>query len=361
MQPLVTPIWNNPYLRFIILIIAGIAVGYLLYLTSSVWTAFLIAFLLANLLNPALHYFSRHGNRAVGMLALIGILLVILALIAVLGLYVSSQLSRFSRALPVINTMVAELPYQIARRVDPRFDDNFVQVYQTLKTAQSTVTTQVTKYLGGDGQGPSLVSRIGGVGGQIGVIFILTIYLLYGFPNYVKSFTRILPHRYRGTIEAFASRFAFAMGGYIRGQIIVGLISGFLVFLAMLFIGVPLAPVIGIVYGVANFIPYFGPIVAAVPTVFLAFLEGGSTVVLALLALVIVNQIDGNILSPYIFSKFISIDPVTVIIALLVGGALFGFIGIILSIPVAAFLKIMISDYYVDSKWYKKLPTKTES
>ena len=357
MNTVVSPIWDNPYLRFAILVLlAGVAV-YILYLTSSVWGAFLISLLLANLLNPALHYFARRGNRAVGMLALSGILIFILILMAGLGLYVSSQISRFSLALPIISSTIERLPFQTARMIDPRFGNNFAQVYKGLKGVQTTVSQQAIKYLSGEGQAPSVISRIGGLGGQIGIIFILTLYLLYGFPTYIKSFNRIVPHRYRGGIEAFATRFAFAMSGYIRGQMMVGLISGFLVFLAMLLIGVPLAPVIGIIYGVANFIPYFGPIVAAIPTVLLAFLDGNTTVILALIALVVVNQIDGNVLSPYIFSKFIAIDPVTVILALLIGGALFGFAGIILAIPVAAFLKIMINDHYVDSKWYKKLPS----
>lgn len=360
MKPVLEPIWNNPYLRFVLLSLLAVLFAYILWITSSVWSAFLISFLLANLLNPALQFFARKGNRGIGMLALAGILIVILTLFTVLGLYVSSQIRRFTLALPVMTQTVQEAPFQIARRVDPRFGDLFEQVYTGLKRTQATVTTQMARLFSGEGNTStqSLWSRIAGSGGQLGVIFILTLYLLYGFPNYIKAMNRIIPHRYRSGIEAFVSRFAFAMGGYIRGQLIVGFISGVLVFLAMLLIGVPLAPVIGIIYGVANFIPYFGPIVAAIPTVLLAFLEGGQTVILALIALVVVNQLDGNVISPYIFSKFISLDPVTVIIALLVGGALFGFAGIILAIPVAAFLKVLINDFYIDSRWYKKAPQK---
>ena len=356
MTRVLNPIWENPYLRLFILILIAFGVTYIVYQTSLVWTAFVIALLLANLLNPVLEHFANKSSRALGMLALAGMLVVIGLLIAALGLYVSSQVAHFSRALPMITSTVERLPYQVARTVDPRFGDNFNQVYRSLKGAQSAIRQQTIRYLSAEGEMQTFLLQLANMGGQLGIILILSLYLLYGYPIYIKSFTRIIPHRYRPRIETFVSRFAFAMSGYVRGQLLVGMISGFLFFLLTLLIGVPLAPVLGIIYGVANFIPFFGPIIAAIPTVILAFLEGGTTVIFAILALVIVNQIDGNILSPYIFSRFIAIDPVTVIISLLVGGALFGFAGVILALPVAAFLKVLLMEYYVDSQWYKKSP-----
>jgi predicted PurR-regulated permease PerM len=350
-------IWNNPYLRFIVLSLGLVVSYFLLRQTTGVWSAFLIAFLLAYLLEPALQFFSRNSSRAVGMTSIIVILVVLLIGVWVLGIYVASQLARFSLALPMMSSIIQEAPYTLARRIDPKFGGLFQQIYTNLKYLESTATTQLLPNLvGGRGQAMASVSRVVGSGGQIGIIFILTLYLLYGFPHYVRSMARLLPHRYRGNAEEFVSKFGIAIGGYVRGQLIVGLICGILTFVAMLIIGVPLAPVIGIIYGVANFIPYFGPLVAAVPTAFFAFPEGGQKVIFALLALIVVNQLDGNIISPYIFSKFISLDPVTVIIALLLGGALFGFVGIILAIPVAAFIKVLVNDYYVDSKWYKRAP-----
>jgi predicted PurR-regulated permease PerM len=351
-------IWNNPYLRFIILVLLLVGSFFLLRLTVSVWSAFLIAFLLAYLLEPALTFFGRKTNRLVGMLSIVAILILLLAMLWILGLYVASQLARFSLTLPLMTTMVQEAPFTLARRIDPKFGELFAQIYTNLKYLETTATTRVLpQLLSGQGSALTGLTRVAGSGGQLGVIFILTLYLLYGFPKYLKALGRLLPHRYRHVVEDFVSKFGFAVGGYVRGQILVGVISGLLTYVAMLIIGVPLAPVIGITYGIANFIPYFGPVVAAIPTVLFSFPEGGQKVAFALLALLIVNQLDGNIISPFIFSKFISLDPVSVIIALLLGGVLFGFIGLILAIPVAAFIKVLVNEYYVDSKWYKRTPS----
>ena len=352
-------IWNNPYLRFILLAMMLIGSFFLLRLTVSVWSSFLIAFLLAYLLEPALKFFGRTTNRLIGMVSIIVILILLLVGLWLLGLYVASQVARFSLALPIVSSLIQEVPFMIARRIDPKFGGLFEQIYTNLKYLETTATTKVLPSLLGKSGNviPSSLTKLVGGGGQIGIIFILTLYLLYGFPKYVKSLARLLPHRYRHKVESFVSKFVFALGGYVRGQLLVGLISGLLCYLAMLIIGVPLAPVIGITYAIANFIPYFGPLVAAIPTLLFSFPEGGQKVILALLALLIVNQLDGNVLSPFIFSKFISLDPVTVIIALLLGGALFGFAGLILSIPVAAFIKILVNEYYIDSKWYKQTPS----
>jgi predicted PurR-regulated permease PerM len=330
----------------------GIAVFYVLRATLPVWSAFVIAIILADLLHPVLRFFSRQGNHVLGMaLLLLAIVLIILSVV-LLGFYISSQINRFSLVLPVINSTLEEGPYQIARLLDPNFDTLFEQVYINLKRLEASVGEQVTDLLNRNSNRG--ISRLASSGGQIGIIVVLTLYLLNSFSKYTHALTAFIPSRFRENITGFVAKFAFAMGGYIKGQLLVGLATGILVTLAMMLIGVPLAPVLGIVYGVANFIPYFGPIVAAVPTVIFAFLEGVPTVILAVLALVVVSQIDGNLLSPFIFSKFISLDPVTVIISLLFGGALFGLVGVVLAIPAASFLKVIVQDYYIESRWYKE-------
>jgi predicted PurR-regulated permease PerM len=360
MKTILAPLWGNPYLRFLMLTVALIALGYLLVQLSGIIGAFLAAFLLAYLLNPVLEFFARGNNRTVGMLAVIGLLLLILASFYLLWIYVSSQFARFALALPVITSTIQDLPYQLARRIDPSFGGWFEQIYTTIKSIELWLVDDLIPSLFGGGEeagGPlSGVMNIANWGGQFGIGLILSLYLLYDYPKYVRSFLRIVPHRYRPGVKSFVSTFGFAVGGFVRGQSLDALITGIVYYLLMLLIGVPLAPILGIVYGVANFIPFFGPIIAATPTIIFAFLEGGRTVILAIIALIVVNQIDANLLTPYIFSRFIALDPVTVIVAIVVGGALFGFAGLLLAIPMAAFCKLLVNAYYVESAWYKLPP-----
>jgi predicted PurR-regulated permease PerM len=361
MKVVLAPLWANPYLRFLILTLALLALGYLFWQLSGIITAFLVAFLIAYLLNPVLEFFARSNSRTVGMLVVIGLLLLILAAFYLLWIYISSQFARFALALPVITSTIQDLPYQLARRVDPSFGSWFEQIYTTVKSIELWIVDDLVPSLfGANGEaeaGPATgVMNIANWGGQVGIGIILSLYLLYDYPKYVRSFLRIVPHRYRPRVKAFVSTFGFAIGGFVRGQSLDALITGVVYYLLMLLIGVPLAPVLGIIYGVANFIPFFGPIIAATPTIIFAFLEGGQTVVLAIGALILVNQIDGNLLTPYIFSRFIALDPVTIIVAIFIGGALFGFAGLVLAIPLAAFFKLMVNEYYVESTWYKLPP-----
>lgn len=361
MKAVLAPLWANPYLRFFILMVGLIAGGYLFWQISGVIGAFVVAFLIAYLLNPVLVFFARGGSRTVGMLVIIGLLLLILAAFYLLWIYISSQFARFALALPVITTTIQDLPYLLARRVDPSFGSWFEQIYTTVRSIELwLVNDLVPSLFGANGEDEATpvrgVMNIANWGAQVGIVVILSLYLLYDYPKYVRSFLRIVPHRYRPRVASFVETFGFAVGGFVRGQSLDALITGVVFYLLMLLIGVPLAPVLGIIYGVANFIPFFGPIIAATPTIIFAFVEGGRTVILAIIALIVVNQIDGNLLTPFIFSRFIALDPVTIIVAIFIGGALFGFVGLLLAIPLAAFFKLMVNEYYVESSWYKMSP-----
>ena len=129
---------------------------------------------------------------------------------------------------------------------------------------------------------------------------------------------------------------------------------GSLVTIAMSLIGVKYAVWLGFMIGLFNIIPYFGAIIAVAISVIITIITGGiSQAIIMAVVVIILSQIDSNIINPKIIGNSLEISPLLVIFAVTVGGAYFGVLGMFLSVPVIAVLKIIINDY-LDFKIKKK-------
>jgi predicted PurR-regulated permease PerM len=119
-------------------------------------------------------------------------------------------------------------------------------------------------------------------------------------------------------------------------------------------VGVPLAASLGFLAGVFNLIPFVGVIVSGVPALLLAATGGLAKVFLAFLVLWLANQLEGNLFGPLIVGRATRLHPVTAIAAILVGASLLGLWGALLGVPAAAFLKVLLEDYYRQSRFYRE-------
>jgi predicted PurR-regulated permease PerM len=363
---LLRQLWGNVYLRFIML---GLGL-YLLYwfmgLTRDVWIALVVSYLIAYLLNPFVSWIEQRTNRVVGMIALLVALLLFIGFIGLLGVQISNQFSAILLQVPSLLETLQDIPYRLGRLIDPRFGTTFEQIYLTLQGFLGGLVNDFLPRLEGAQGGSSqniiqTLVLLGGGGAQVGIIFVLSLYFIYNFDRYTRSFIRAFPHRHRPIIEELTTTAGQSVGGYVRGQLLIAVIVGFLTFLGFSFLGVPLALALGVLTGICNLIPYLGPIIAAVPTAIVAFTEGNTQVIGAMLVLIIVNQIDANVISPMVMSQTSEVDPVTVIVAILFGIAFFGLLGAVVAVPFAAFLKVLYTNYYIEGSWYKRPPRKAES
>ena len=133
---------------------------------------------------------------------------------------------------------------------------------------------------------------------------------------------------------------------FISGQLIDAIIVGILVTIAMSILGVKYAALLGFMIGLFNIIPYFGAIIAVVISVIITIITGGlSQAIIMAVVVILLQQIDSNIINPKIIGNSLEISPLLVIFAVTVGGAYFGVLGMFLSVPVIAVLKIIINDY----------------
>lgn len=163
-----------------------------------------------------------------------------------------------------------------------------------------------------------------------------------GIESFIKVITPVYHHEY--AVDLWR-RSQHKIGQWMQGQVVLGLVIGVLVYLVLSIIGMKHAFLLAVFAGALEIIPIFGPIVSAVPAVLLAFVQGGaamSTIVLA--AYVLIQQFENHLIYPLVVKKVVGVPPVLVIIALLVGGKLAGFLGVLIAVPLAAVMMEFVAD-----------------
>lgn len=221
---------------------------------------------------------------------------------------------------------------------------------------------KISKYIaeqlsGGDVLG-SFGQTLKGVGGGavatagrlFGGLFttILVIVLSFYFAvqeRGVENFLRlVVPGKHEDYAVSLWQRTERKIGLWIQGQLLLAVIIGIFVFLGLTIFGVKYALLLALLAAVMELIPIFGPILAAVPAIALAFTHS-TTIGLAMIAFyVIIQQFENHLIYPLVVRKIVGVPPLLVIIALLIGWQLVGFMGILLAVPVAAFLMELVDD-----------------
>jgi len=179
---------------------------------------------------------------------------------------------------------------------------------------------------------------------SIALIPILLYYFLKDFRAITDKVKLFIPRKYRKQVSRISKSIDDVFGNYIRTQIILSIIIAVMTTIALLFLKVDFALIIGIINGITNIIPYFGPLIGAVPAVLIALLQSPIKALYTVIILTIIQQIESDIICPKIMSESVGLHPLTVIFALIIGGETFGAAGLILGVPVAAALKIIYHD-----------------
>ena len=162
----------------------------------------------------------------------------------------------------------------------------------------------------------------------------------------VDDFLRIVtPRRHQKYVQGLWRRSQHKIGLWMQGQLLLAVIMGILVYLGLTILHVPNALILAVIAACFEIIPVFGPILAAVPAIMIAFVAGGVTLgVLTIALYVIAQQFESQLIYPLVVSRVVGVPPLLVILALIVGGELAGFLGIILSVPAAATIQELVRD-----------------
>ena len=189
---------------------------------------------------------------------------------------------------------------------------------------------------------------------------VVTFYLLRDWDVLVARVGTLIPRAYYGKIRELAQECHEILGAFIRGQLLVMLALGILYSVGLMLIGVRLGLLIGMLAGLASIVPYMGFVVGIVAALIAAFIQFHDVmhIVLVLVVFGIGQMIEGMVLTPLLVGDRIGLHPVAVIFAILAGGQLFGFIGILIALPVAAVIMVLlrhIHDFYKGSSLYANL------
>ncbi len=353
-------VWQNPWVR----VAVGVGIVYLvlqvLPLVATPLTVFLLAYLLAYLFNPMLDFLEkRRVRRNIGLLIVLCILLGVVGLLVLLLVTVFNQLTEFLGRLPELIQSANQLVQSTLRRVRglsdaPMLQDYAGQLGQLWKDNVANFSkTAVGSLQGMLTQSGSYIVSFTSVLVQALFTVILAFYLMADYQRINRSMLRLFPERSQPRMLELSAQFSQAVGGYLRGQFTIALLEGALIALGLWMIGIPSALTLGFVAGVFGMVPYLGVVVSVAPALLLAFSQGWTAVGLVVLVFVVVNQLEGNVLSPWVLGKTTNLHPATVLVSLLIGVELFGVLGTLLAVPAAALFKLLIHNYYLSSRLYR--------
>nr|WP_279326044.1 AI-2E family transporter [Bacillus sp. FJAT-47783] len=314
---------------------------------TTLFFPILISGFLYFLLNPVVVFFER--RRVPRTLA---ILLLYVLFISVVSLIIGSIgptiVSQF-------NDLIENMPTYIAQSrtvIEDLYHSTWFQwvVSQeliSLDKIENTLTSYVSTITQNVSQGFQVVF---GVIANITLIIVTVPFVLFymfkdgeKFPQTVVKF---FPKDYRHEVLRILKETGETLSTYIRGQMTVSLGVGILVFIGFVLIKLPYALLLALVIAVTNIIPYLGPFLGAIPAVIVGLLDSPAKALIVIIVITIVQQIDGNIMSPLIIGKRLDTHPLTIIILLLVAGNIAGVLGMILAVPTYAVSKTIIINLY---------------
>lgn len=177
------------------------------------------------------------------------------------------------------------------------------------------------------------------------LILVLSFYLVVQEDGVGKFLKIITPLKYEQYVVSLWRRSQIKIGRWMQGQLLSSVLVMLLVYAGLVIIGVPHALLLAVLAGVFELIPLFGATLAAIPALFIAYISDGMTMALFVAGLyIVVQQLEGHIIYPLVVKKVVGVPPVISILAFVIGGTLAGFLGVLISVPVAAVVMEFISD-----------------
>jgi predicted PurR-regulated permease PerM len=314
---------------------------YFVYQVRAVVLVLLLTLLFSVIISRPVDYLARKGlGRGLGTLVVFGTLTLALALGGVaLGSVVESQAQQLVEDLP---TLLSNAQHFI-EGVQSRFglDISLPGSQQLLDSARS--------FLSG-GAFSTFVSVGAGVANVVSlavVVLISTIFAVARPAPLVNGFVVLFPAGRRERVREILEKMYKNVQRWFLGQLASMTIIGLLFTIALFFIGVPFALLLGILSGLLAFIPFVGPAISVIPPILLALAQEPISALWVLLAYAGVQFVEGNIVQPVVMSRVVSLHPVIIVFALLVMGTLFGFIGVLLAIPLVAALHVLVHELWV--------------
>lgn len=233
------------------------------------------------------------------------------------------------------------------------------QIYKNLKPGRgSGILYRITDTLyykiqeivmGISGKIYEILMKLSGILVYVVVIPIVVYYFLMDGRKISHGILNFLPIRTRSRASNIVRHIDIVLGRYIFSQVLLSFLIGIVTFVILLILKVDFPFILSLINAFFNIIPYFGPIFGAIPAVLVGFMKSPRTAIYIMVCLYVLQQIEGNILSPKVTAESVSMHPLSVIFLIILGEKAAGFVGMVAVIPIAAVVKIIYKDltYYI--------------
>jgi predicted PurR-regulated permease PerM len=334
------------FLRRLQWVALGLGACGLLWLLAPVLTPFVCAALLGWLGDPLVAWLQARGrsrNASVVLVFALMLLVVVLALLVLVPL-IEGQIATLVGSMPryrdwIIGVALPWLERRSGLQLRAWLDmDRVVEFVRVHWDQTSDVATTVLRYVSRSG------FAVFGWAANVVLIPVITFYFLRDWHPLIERARAIVPRDHVATVDRLARESSDVLGAFLRGQLLVMLVLGVLYGLGLWAVGLDLGILIGIVAGLLTFVPYLGPSSGVLLGVLAALFQYGDWQhVVAVLAVFGVGQaIESYVLTPRLVGDRIGLHPVAVIFAVLAGGQLFGFAGMLLALPLAAVANVLL-------------------
>jgi len=344
----------------IAIIVGFVVLIVVLYLLRSVLWPFIFAFFISYILNPWINFLQKKGfPRTLAIL----VVLIFFALILTLGAWLiipqaSQEFADFAKNVPryaqVVRSHVEPWVQGIMEKY-PELSPQIEQYFQTsLKPKLPALAKPLLDFFGTMFSG---VVNLVVVLLNLALVPVLAFYMMSDFGNILTKGLELIPPGRRDAVVRKIKEVDEALSQYLRGQLSVSLFLAVIYTIGLLILRVPLSVPIGIFSGLANMVPYLGFVLGISASIFFSFVDNQDwhrlIWIVALYAFA--QLVEGTVIGPLFVGKRTGLHPVVIMLALVIGGTLFGFMGMLLAVPFMAVATVFLKSAYtayLNSSWY---------
>lgn len=318
--------------------IAGFAL-YVIFIARDIIIWFFFALIISILLDPAVRFLRRLKLPKV-----LAVILVYTSMFGILGLmiYLTApififEIHQLSKDIPgyfeKINPLLGNLGINVAQN----FDDFTVNLISGLQDSSASIVKAVAVFFGG------ISSTV--------FIFAFAFFISLEDRWVERALSLLLPQKYEGYIVTIFERVQFKVSGWFIARILACIFVGIASFMVFFLLGIKYAFILALLSGILNFVPYIGPTITLVfSTLFVGVSSDWTLAMYILITLLIIQEIENKFLSPMLMKKFIDLSPVLVLMSLLVGGTVFGFLGTVFSVPICGIIYEFLKEFLESKK-----------
>ena len=314
----------------------------------KILTPLFIGIVIAWLLNPVVNYMQKKGIRRI-----IGVSLSYVVLIALIYLILNSiiplaynQISDLSQLAPKILSNIESIIDKVLDNFNNIDAINVVELKSKIIGAANEYANGIYNEL--PNHIVDIVRNFISGAGTFLIGMIIGFFLLLGFNNVGDSLMIFVPSKFQDLAKALSSKITKSLRGYVNGALFDASIIFVACSIAFALIGLKSPLLFALFCALMNVIPYAGPYIGGFPAILVAFSQSMGIGIGVTLSIIIIQALEGNIMSPIVMSKTTKLHPVTIIVGLLIFGHFFGIVGMLLSTPIISVGKVVIE--FIDSK-----------